>query len=375
MPAYHVVWQGPVKRTSGLGIACKEYVKALRRQGVNTSVIEIQGRAGGLSNNRKVLIYHYPPNTINLRKERKQYDTIIINTVWETTRIPKRWINPINQSDAVFVPSRQNRQAMRDSGIRTPIFIVPHGVDAKMFVPMNKQLPSKKANRPFTFISVFGFQHRKNPEGLLKAYWEEFSSSDNVRLIIKTNGYAAYENDRWIRSRIQFYKAKLGIRKSTAPIQIIARHINTKSLRSIYAQGHAFVLPTRGEGIGLPFLESMASGVPVITTGWGGHMDFLSSHNSFLVQYKLRPPVIGMNRRTSISRQFRHLFSEKGQLWAEPDIGSLKRQMRKAYENPRLCITKGRQARLDALKLSWNRSGSLLKQAIEKTIAAVPTRK
>ena len=294
--------------------------------------------------------------------------TIIANTVFETTRIPRRWVRPLNQTDAVCVPSLQNKRALLSSGIKVPIFIVPHGVNARFFKPEKKKLPSKKGNRKFTFISIFGFQHRKNPEALLKAYWQEFSAADHVRLIIKTNGYAPYENQRWIKKRIQAYKARLNLRKSTAPVQIIARHLNAKSLRNIYAKGHAFVLPTRGEGVGLPFLEAMASGVPVIATGWGGHMDFLNKHNSFLVQYQLRPPVSSMNRKSSISRPFRRLFAEKGMLWAEADIGSLRRQVRKAYENPRLCMRKGRRARSDALKLSWNRAGLSLKKAIEMTI-------
>jgi len=123
-------------------------------------------------------------------------------------------------------------------------------------------------------------------------------------------------------------------------------------------------------GDSLPFLEAMASGLPVIATAWGGQMDFLNNKNAFLVNYQLQPPVLSMNRRSSISRQFRHLFAETGQLWAEPDIGSLRRQMRTAYENPLLCRMKGQQARRDALKRSWDRAGLLLKQAIEQVIGA-----
>lgn len=363
-----MVWKGPLKSASGLGIASREYVRALRRQGVSTAVGTKRSRMTRYSKKRNVLIYHYAPNTLNIRRERKHFKTIIINTVWETTRIPKRWRTPINQADAVCVPSLHNKQAMRNSGIRIPIIIAPHGVHARKFTPKNKIWPSKKSNKTFTFISIFGFQHRKNPEALLRAYWEEFSSNDNVRLIIKTNGYGSRENEPWIRSRIQAYKASLNISKSTAPIQIITRRLNANRLRRIYAQGHAFVLPTRGEGVGLPFLESLASGVPVIATGWGGHMDFLTKYNSFLVQYQLQPPIMSMNRKSSISRKFRQLFSEKGQLWAEPSLVSLRRQMRKAYENPHLCKMKGRRGRHDALKLSWNRAGYALKKAIEKVI-------
>ncbi|MCL6603991.1 MAG: glycosyltransferase family 4 protein [Paenibacillus sp.] len=363
---YIVLWKGPINKTSGLGIASREYVRALRQLGVNVAISAKS--AAPISKKNKVLIYHHSLNSLNIKKERKHFKTIIINTVWETTRIPKRWIGQINQADAVCVPSHQNKQALLNSGIRIPIFIVPHGVNARMYTPMTK-LSLNKTKRTFTFISVFGFQHRKNPEALLRAYWEEFSAADNVLLIIKTNGYAPYENDRWIRNRILAYKDRLNIKRSGAPpIQLITQRLNSRSLKSIYSRGNAFVLPTRGEGVGLPFLESMASGVPIIATGWGGHMDFLTSKNSFLVPYKLRPPVTGMNRKSSISRQFRHLFAEKGQLWAEPDIGSLRKQMRRAYENPGLCKIKGQQARHDALHLSWNRAGLSFKKAIESTI-------
>lgn len=168
MSTYQVVWKGPVNKTSGLGIASREYVRALRRQGVRTAVGKARRRSTRLSKKRRVLIYHYSPNTLNIRKERKQFKTIIVNTVWETTRIPKRWRRPINQADAVCVPSIQNKQAMQRSGVRVPIFVVPHGVNARTFTPKKKKMPGKIRSRKFIFISVFGFQHRKNPEALLR---------------------------------------------------------------------------------------------------------------------------------------------------------------------------------------------------------------
>ncbi|MBB3073376.1 hypothetical protein FHS14_006423 [Paenibacillus baekrokdamisoli] len=291
-----------------------------------------------------------------------------MNTVWETTRIPKRWLRYMNKFDAVCVPSIQNKQAMRRSGVKVPLFLVPHGVDTKTYTPKNKKLSVPNSKGKFIFVSVFGFQHRKNPETLLRAYWEEFSASDNVLLVIKTNGYASYENEKWIKNTIERYKKRLGIHKKTAPVVVIGHQLSSNQLKGIYTLGNVFVLPTRGEGVGLPFLESLASGVPVITTGWGGHMDFLTRKNSFLISYQLKNPETSMNSKHAISRKFRKLFAEKGQRWAEPDRGSLRKQMRFAYKNPKLCKEKGRQGRRDMLKLSWNRAGRSLKQAIEKVM-------
>lgn len=370
MANYQVVWKGPVKIASGLGIASRAYALALKRQGVDIRIGETKNDSFLYKKTRKhkVLVYHHAPNNIDFNVERKYFDTIILNTVWETTRIPERWLPNINKFDAVCVPSIHNKRAMRRSGVKVPIFIVPHGVDTRMFNPYNKKLPLRNSKGRFVFVSVFGFQHRKNPEALLRAYWEEFTPADNVLLVIKTNGYESYENKKWIMGRIRALKERLGIRKKAATGRLITRPLNIKQLKGVYTLGNAFVLPTRGEGVGLPFLESLASGVPVITTGWGGHMDFLTPKNSFFVKYKLQNPADSMNTKYAISRSFHDLFAEKGQRWAEADIKSLRRQMRLAYENPLLCKQKGRQGRRDMLAYSWDRAGRSLKQAIEEVI-------
>ncbi|WP_261807664.1 glycosyltransferase family 4 protein [Paenibacillus sp. N3.4] len=324
--------------------------------------------SSGKTKKRKALIYHLLPNTINFKKERTMYKPILLNTVWETSKVPKRWVPYINRFDAVCIPSTQNKKALINSGVKIPIRIVPHGVDTQRYKPSNKKMTLSQAKGKFVFVSVFGFQHRKNPETLLRAYWEEFSSADNVLLVIKTSGYARFENEQWIKHTISQYKKKLGIQKKTAPIVIITRHLDADKLKGIYTLGNAFVLPTRGEGVGLPFLEALASGTPVIATKWGGHMDFLTSKNSFLVDYRLNHPLTSMNNGHSISRKFRNLFGEKGQRWAEADRGSLKKQMRLAYKNPQLCKKKGQQGRQDVLKVSWDRAGRLLKKALEQAI-------
>ncbi|WP_025700032.1 glycosyltransferase, partial [Paenibacillus forsythiae] len=367
MNRYGCEWRGPVKKMSGLGIASRAYVGALRRQGVNVRVgfKALKSRGIRRSAYKKVLICHHQPQHVHVKEERKHFDHIILNTIWETTQLPSRWKPHMNKFDAVFVPTLQNKEALLKSGVKVPIFIVPHGVNTKEYRPGNPKLSLPEYKGRFVFVSVFGFQHRKNPEGLLRAYWEEFSASDSVLLVIKTNGYNASENEDWIKNRINRYKKELGLNKSTAPVKVIGRQITPGQLKGIYTLGDAYVLPTRGEGVGLPFLEAMASGIPVIATGWGGHMDFVNRRNAFLVKYKLRNPAISMGSRHAISRKFRHLFAERGQQWAEADLRSLRKQMRTAYENPGLCRLKGLQGRQDALKLSWDRSGRLMKQAIE----------
>lgn len=377
---YQIVWDGPVFANTGIGTASREYAIALHSKGIDVKVVagrngssrRLNGKLTALAvkpfakNKTRILVYHRLPHTLNFANARKHFDFLILNTVWETTRIPRNWFPYINMFDAICVPSAQNKTALKNSGVKKPIFIVPHGVNTHSFHPGNKKITLPFPQGTFVFVSVFTFQHRKNPETLLRAYWEEFSIKDRAALVIKTSGFSESENEQWIRTRILAYKNKLRLRKKTAPVRLIGGYMHPSRLKGIYTAGNVFVLPTRGEGVGLPFMESLSSGVPVIATAWGGHMDFLHQGNSFPVSYRMRPPIQSMKR--AISRKFEPLFAQKGQLWAEADLQSLKRQMRNAYANPALCRIKGRQGRKDMQKHSWDRAASIMKLVIEKVI-------
>nr|WP_231891475.1 glycosyltransferase family 4 protein [Paenibacillus swuensis] len=366
-----------MQKSTGLGTASREYAVALHRQGVDIKILSSRRSSSpslitSLSNKRyaankpKVLIHHGLPHQLNWAKARRTYDYILLNTVWETTKVPRSWFPSINLYDAICVPSVQNKTALRNSGVKVPVFLVPHGVHTRTFTPRNRKKPLPFRKGTFIFVSVFTFQHRKNPETLLRAFWEEFSATDKAALVIKTSGFGSRESGAWIRRRIRTYKKRLNLRKITAPLQLITGYTSPRSLKGLYTAGNAFVLPTRGEGVGLPFLESLASGVPVISTRWGGQMDFLNDRNSYLVSYQLKPPALRMKQ--AISRTFRPLFAQPGQRWAEPSLSSLKKQMRKAYADPTLCRRKGAQGRSDMKKQSWRHAGQAMKQAVEYVI-------
>ncbi|UOE55078.1 glycosyltransferase [Bacillus sp. CMF12] len=385
MTNYQVIWRGPVLDASGYGIASREYTLALDRLGVDLIIqpytwnfpydFSNKNKKKRLlhliekplqKNKQKILIYHCPPGNIDdINKERKNFDRILLNTVWETEKIPSPWLPAINACDGVCVPCSQNMKAMIGGGVNVPVFLAPHGADTHAFDPGNKKLTLKEAKGKFVFVSVFDFQHRKNPETLLKAYWSEFTSKDNVLLVIKTYG----SKRKKILKAISQYKRSLGFTNETAPLHVITGTIPEKQLKGLYTLGNAFILPTRGEGVGLPYIEALSSGIPVIATGWGGQMDFLNEQNSFLIDCKLENPRDSMGSKSAISRLYPHLFKHEDHLWAEADLEDTKRQMRLAYENPHLCKQKGQQGRLDMLNLTWDKAGILLKKAIEEILS------
>lgn len=383
---YQVVWRGIVHDSTGYSRASREYLLSLDRAGVDikiepmnfgtppTQLEEAQAiRLNELiqkpyaEGKKKVLIYHAQPNGIDVATEKRRFDYVIINTVWETTQVPDNWFPSANLCDAIIVPSEQNVQALRDSGVQAPIFRVPHGADFDRFTPENQPLVMThprfmNLNGVFKFLSVFQWQHRKAPDALLKAYWSEFTPDDKVCLIVKTYWGAARETGRMIRNQILEYKNALGL-THTAPILVTTSNFSDDDIKGLYTATDCFVLPSRGEGVGLPYLEAMCSGKPVISTGWSGQMDFLNEGNAYLIDYELT------NTRESnpLAPDFHGLFTD-AMKWAEPDVDSLRKAMREAYENQEVARAKGEQGRKDALGMSWDNVGNIFKEVIERVI-------
>ena len=57
----------------------------------------------------------------------------------------------------------------------------------------------------------------------------------------------------------------------------------------MYCACDALVHPFRGEGFGLPIVEAMACGLPVVVTGAGPVLDYATSETAYLIPAERRP--------------------------------------------------------------------------------------
>ncbi len=112
---------------------------------------------------------------------------------------------------------------------------------------------------------------------LLAAYANTFRKGDPVRLVIK--GFPNPHND--VPEQIERLRRR---NPEVAEIVMINEDLNDVALHRLYLEADAVVLPTRGEGFNLPAVEEMASGVPLIVTDFGGHLDFCTAEEARLVR-------------------------------------------------------------------------------------------
>ncbi len=261
-------------------------------------------------------------------------------TMFETDRLPADWVRACNRMDEIWVPSTFNARTFAESGVRPEkIRVLPLGVDTQRFHPDAPPLPLPGV-RGFVFLSNFAWQQRKGWPILVEAFVREFKRDEDVTLVLKT--MPVFHSRDAVRRQLDRFIRRLGFTPGeTAPIILDQRVLPSEALPRLYAACDAFVLPTRGEGWGFPFLEAMACGKPVIGTAWSSLLDFLHAGNAYLIEIEGLEPV---RRHVELARFY------QGHRWAKPSVDHLRALMRHVVEHPDEAKAKGHRARTEVLE-------------------------
>lgn len=126
------------------------------------------------------------------------------------------------------------------------VVVTPYGV-SPAFRP-----DGPRPERPPYLLFVGALRHRKDPLGALEAF-RRLPGDLHLVMVGPDKGLAADVRAYIDRHRLGRRVAVLG-------------HVDDGSLTALYRGAEALVLPTRYEGFGLPVVEAMASGTPVVTT-------------------------------------------------------------------------------------------------------------
>lgn len=278
---------------------------------------------------------------------------------WEFGIVPREWVTPLNtQLDRLWVPSQFVADSFIRSGVKAEqIKVIPNGVDTKIYHPEGSLLELKDA-RSFRFLFVGGTIQRKGIDILLEAYCQTFSAKDDVTLIIKGFGqkgiYSTFSNQNSIKD--------IMADPNLPDVLYLSDDFSDQEMASLYRSCHCYVHPYRGEGFGMPILEAMACGLPVIVPDAGPCLDFCDPEFAWfvpsLIQFESSRYVGGIG------------MAAYDPFWNEVDIRQLKKTMHQLFQNQDQLKLAGEQARKKALQYDWE----CIYQQISQELVALKAR-
>ena len=337
-----LVWVGSVDNPSGFSDEMRGFLRTLEAAGREPALRDfqmIQKRAGLGSRDRQlferqqarvatgptVAVHHYPA-------ARKQF-TIdgavnVHRTMFETDSVPEDRLALLLDRDQIWVPGQFNVDTFIRGGVpREKLRVVGGTMDFASYDPAVAEpralgVPADH----FVFLTNFAFAERKAWKQLIRAWARAFGPDDGVCLVLKTQSET--QGDDYVRERIEsFLSGEYGTgRGALAPIVVTTDVLPTAELPSLYAAAGAYVLASRGEAWGRPFMEAMAMGVPTIASRWSGNLAFMHEGNSFLVDGEL----------VSCEADALEVFGDpcRGHRWFEPDVDHLAETMRRVAADP-----------------------------------------
>lgn len=329
---------GNVFRPCGFTVINRRLVDGLRAQGFAVVVAPLDGEPPSSLPLELPDVYLFHGDPYDFENTPGHLNVCFLQ--WEYLQVPREWVKDLNaRFDLVVAPSHQARAVYQRSGLRLPIVVCPAAIDPMEFNPQATPWPAP-TRKTFRFVHLGGAHQRRGTDILLRAYCAEFSADDDVVLIIKAFHYEHHKP--WLRELL-VRAERLG-----GP-EICYLHETLASVAGVFTAADVGVYPLRAECLGLPVLECLACGRPVIVTENTGLNEFCSERNASFI-----PAVECPNGdHTGV----------------EPDVQYLRRLLRNAYEHGKLDGPQQRRIAATVADFTWERSVRLLAVALQQGLA------
>ena len=306
----------------------------------------------------------------------------------ETTIVHHSWVEGMNRMDINFVSSEHSKKTFLDSiytknneqnqpigeiKVQKPIEVLFEGANLDVYKPVKSNFDLSQMKESFAYLFVGHWmqgnlgEDRKNVGLLVKAFFELFKNKQNApALILKTavTG-ASYMGRDQIIDKITQIKATMGDQR-LPNVYLLHGEFSDVEMNEIYnhPKVKAMVSLTKGEGFGRPLLEFSLTKKPILATNWSGHIDFLNSEFTSLINGELK--------NVDDSAVVKDMILKESQ-WFTPNPGEIGHYLKDMFKNYKKYAELGkRQAHYSKTNFSWGKMDEKLNEYLDKNIPEFP---
>ena len=288
------------------------------------------------------LTFAYPPQLKNYKSETTA--PLWNLSVYEASRLPPDWAEPLNSfCERVLVPSTHAKETYLRSGVEEgKVAVVPYGYD-KLLVDRQLKLLEGRGGDNIKIVTVATPHHRKGLD--IVARCSDILKKSNLHWHVHAPYRPGEKTEFWEDSGILQRLQEKGFTVTDKPVK------DEKIIR-LLGSADLCVQPSRSEGFGLVILEAMAAQTPVVTSNWGGQLDFKG------------PGMITVGGELRKAKHCQYDSHHPEAKVFEPDLRGLKKELQNLVDNPGKLQKLGTKARATVKQLTWKNSARELLELI-----------
>lgn len=160
-----------------------------------------------------------------------------------------------NDCDAIIAPTDKVKKELLSYGIRTPIYVVPSGIEMEQFEHTNKGYLHATLRLPSTcriILSVGRLEKEKSMDFLITAFSMAYADCPNTVLVLVGEGRD--------KEKLQCLARAFHIEQAV----LFTGAVPYRLMPSIYSDADLFVFASQTEAQGLVIMEALAAGLPVL---------------------------------------------------------------------------------------------------------------
>ena len=355
-----ILVRGPVLSQSGYGEQARFALRALRTREEEYD-IHIQpirwGNTGWIweRSEERQWMDKQITKTAHYTREGGQFDISLMITIpneWEklapvnvgytagieTDRVSPAWLYKGNEMDRIVVVSDHSKQVFKETiakgqhpntgeemtyDLHKPI----HSVGYATREIEAEAIEGFDPSTGFNFLCVSQWGPRKNFEDTIKWWVEEFHDQ-KVGLVLKTSLannsiIDKTKTEEMLKSLLSKYENR------KCKVYMLHGDLSEGQMKWLYCHQKVKCLINlaHGEGFGLPMFEAAQNGLPIMTIGWSGQMDYLV-HDGKEYFVKVDHKLDNVHPNAVWNGVI-----EKDSKWAYAEQGSFKMQLRRVRKN------------------------------------------